>query len=210
MSRATARAEAQFMRGDTGVDGGATEQAETDPSLVEQAKAKEALYRGGAWLGREALTWLLLKSESSEPLCEVDDLPLKVVFASKVTLRAHGEVTEIVAKGVTAPYSAPVRHALHRKMLVHAARLHLTHGEETFEVTLDAERFDFRGAKLPARLDENDQGEELVERLELVARLGRLVDALLREFVRVRSSPAWLRTEVPALEAWFKEAATLR
>jgi hypothetical protein len=205
--RATARAEARFLRGETGIDGAATEQAEVDPEVAEQAKAREALYRGGAWLGREALTWLLMKSESSEALCEVDGLPLSVVFANKLTLRAaNGEVTEVVAKGVTAPYAAAMRFALHRKLLVHGARLQLTHGEQTFEVTLDAERFDLRSAKLPALLDEGDEGEQLVERLELVARLGRLVDALLVQFVTVRASPAWKRTAVPALEAWFAEA----
>ncbi|MBL8949732.1 MAG: hypothetical protein JNK82_03085, partial [Myxococcaceae bacterium] len=56
MSRQSARAEARFMRGETGVDGGAAEEKETDPALIEAAKAKEQLYRGGAWLGREALT----------------------------------------------------------------------------------------------------------------------------------------------------------
>lgn len=206
MSRQSARAEARFMSGQTGVDGGATEQAETDPSLVEAAKAKEAMYKGGAWLGREALTWLLMKSESSEALCEVDGQPLKVVFASKVTLRAaHGEVTEVVAKGVTAPYAAAIRFALQQKLLVHAARLHLTHGEQAFEVTVDAERFDLRAAKLPALLEEGDEGEEVNERLELVDRLGHLVDALLEQFVKVRVSPAWKKTVLPEIAGWLAE-----
>lgn len=208
MSRASARAEARFMRGETGVDGAAAEEKEKDPAVVEQAKAKEALYRGGAWLGREALTWLLMKSESSEALCKVDGLPLAVVYADKVTLRAGaGEVTEVVAKGVTAPYAAAVRFALQHRLLVHGARLHLTHGEQTFAVTLDAERFDFRAAKLPELLDEGDAGEESVERLELVGRLGRCVDALLEEFLEVRTSPAWKRTAVPELQAWLAEGA---
>lgn len=209
--RATARAEARFMRGETGLDGAATDQAETDPAVVEQSKAKEALYRGGAWLGREALTWLLMKSESTEALCKVDDLPVSVVFAGKLTLRAaHGEVTEVVAKGVTAPYAAAVRHALQRNLLVHGARLHLTHGEETFEVTLDAERFDLRAAKVPKLLDEGDEGEQLVERLELVRRLGKLVDALLAKFLEVRVSPAWRRTALPELQAWLAETVEKR
>lgn len=204
--RATARAEARFMRGETGLDGASTDQAETDPAVVEATKAKEALYRGGAWLGREALTWLLMKSESSEALCKVDDLPLKVVYAGKLTLRAaHGEVTEVTAKGVTAPYAAALRFAMQQKLLVHGARLHLNHGEQTFEVTLDAERFDLRAAKVPALLDEGDEGEQLVERLEYVGRLGKLVDALLAKFLEVRVSPAWKRTVVPELQAWLKE-----
>jgi len=209
MSRTSARAEARFLRGETGLDGAATDEKETDPSLIEQAKAKEALYRGGAWLGREALTWLIMKSESTEPVCDVDGLPLQVVAADKVTLRAgQGDVTELVAKGVTAPYAHAVRFALQHKLLVHGARLHLTHGEQTFEVTLDAERFDFKSVKLPKLLDDEDRGEQLVERLELLARLGRLVDAVLATFMKLRASPAWKRTVVPELEAWLTETGS--
>ncbi len=206
--RQAASAEARFMKGETGVDGGSVGEEEVDAEVLEQAKAKEALYRGRTWLGREALTWLLWKTESSEALCVVDRKPLKATFIGKVLLKAgSGDVTELAAKGVSAPYSAIVRQALLRGLLIHGARLRLEHTEQTFEVTLDAERFDFRSAKLPELLDEGDGGEELTERLELVARLGRLVDGLINAFIDVRVTPAWESTEVPGLRAWFEEGA---
>ncbi len=202
-ARAQARAEARFMKGETGVDG-ASGKEEVDPEVAQEAKAKEALYRGRAWLGREALCWLLMKSESADALCQVDGQPLRVVFTGKVLLRAgSGEVTEVAAKGIGAPYSGIVRFALKHHLLVHGARLQLTHGEQTFEVTLDAERFDLRSAKLPALLDEGDAGEELTERLELVSRLGKLVDAAIAQFIKVRVGPGWRKTVVPQLQAWF-------
>ena len=206
-ARSAAAAEARFMKGQTGVDG-ASGKVEVDPEVAEQAKAKEALYRGRAWLGREALSWILMKSESADALCKVEGQPLRAVFTGKILLRAgSGEVTEVAAKGVAAPYSAIVRYALERNLLVHGARLQLTHGEQTFEVTLDAERFDLRAAKLPALLNEGDEGEELVERLELVSRLGRLIDALIEQFIKVRTGPSWQKTVVPQLKAWFAERA---
>ncbi|MBS1152772.1 MAG: hypothetical protein H6Q89_4470 [Myxococcaceae bacterium] len=205
-ARAQAQAEARFLKGETGVDG-ASGKVEVDPEVAEQAKAKEALYRGRAWLGREALCWILMKSESAEPLCKVDGQPLRVVFTGKILLRAgSGEVTEVAAKGVSAPYASIVRFALARNLLVHGARLQLTHGEQSFEVTLDAERFDLRAGKLPALLNEGDEGEELVERLELVSRLGRLIDALLAQFIKVRVGPQWEKSVVPELKAWFAQA----
>lgn len=205
-ARAQAQAEARFLKGETGVDG-ASGKVEVDPEVAEQAKAKEALYRGRAWLGREALCWILMKSESAEPLCKVDGQPLRVVFTGKILLRAgSGEVTEVAAKGVSAPYASIVRFALARNLLVHGARLQLTHGEQSFEVTLDAERFDLRSGKLPALLNEGDEGEELVERLELVSRLGRLIDALLAQFIKVRVGPQWEKSVVPELKAWFAQA----
>lgn len=199
-------AETKFMRGQTGVDGGATEE-KADADQLEQAKAREALYRGRTWLGREALTWVLWRSESSEPLCEVDELPLSVLFTGKLLLRAAaGEVTEVAVKGVSAPYSAIVRQALEKGILVHGARLQLSHGEQTFEVTIDAEFFDFKSAKLPQLLQE-EEAEQRIERLELVGRLGRLVDALISEFIAARLSSGWKKTVVPQIRAWLDQNA---
>jgi len=198
-----ASAETKFLRGQTGVDGAATTE-KADPVEVEQAKAREALYRGRTWLGREALTWVLWRSESAEDLCEVADLPLKVVFTGKLLLRAAaGEVTEVSVKGVSAPYSVIVRQSLIRGLLVHGARLSLEHGEQSFEVTLDAEAFDFRAAKLPELLQE-EESEQRIERLELVSRLGTLVDALVGEFIAARTAPSWKKTVVPKIRAWLE------
>ncbi len=199
-------AETKFMLGQTGVDGAATKE-EADADQVEQAKARDALYRGRTWLGREALTWVLWRSESSESLCEVEELPLSVLFTGKLLLRAAaGEVTEVAVKGVSAPYSAIVRQALEKGILVHGARLQLNHGEQTFEVTLDAEFFDFKAAKLPQLLQE-EEAEQRIERLELVGRLGRLVDALISEFTAVRLSPGWKKTVVPQIRQWLDQNA---
>ena len=196
-------AETKFLRGQTGVDGAATEE-KADPVEVEQAKAREALYRGRTWLGREALTWILWKSESSEDLCEVDDLPLKAVFTGKLLLRAAaGEVTEVAVKGVSAPYSTIVRQSAIRGLLVHGARLKLEHGEQSYEVTLDAEFFDVRAAKLPELLQE-EEAEQRIERLELTSRLGRLIDAMIGQFIAVRTTPGWKKAVVPALREWLK------
>jgi hypothetical protein len=203
-SKQSARAEAKFMRGDTGVDGAATRE-DVDPTLTQQAKAREALYRGRTWLGREALTWLLWKSESSEDLLTVEKRPLKVVLIDKVTLRsAAGEVTEVAVKGITSPYSGIVRQALERGILVHSARMQLSHGEQSYEVTLDAEWFDLRAAKLPALMQE-DESEQLSERLELVSRLGRLVDAILEAFMAERTSPRWRKSVMPQMLEWMRE-----
>jgi len=201
-SRKQAQAEARFMKGDVGVDGAATKD-ELDPSEVEQAKAREALLRGRTWLGRECLTWLLWKSESTEALTTVDELPLSAVFHGKLTLRAGaGDVTELAVKGVTSPYSPLVRAALSKGLLVHQARLQLTHGEQQYDVGLDAETFDVKSAKLPALLQE-EEGERITERLELAGHLSRLVDALVEAFIAERISRSWASKSVPALKDWM-------
>lgn len=201
---ASKKEERAFLRGEVGVDGQATVE-EQSPSEKEQAQAQEALLRGRTWLGRECLTWLLWKSESSEALLELEGQPLSVVFNGKLTLRAGGgDVTEVQAKGVAAPYSKLVKRALSKGLLVHAGRLQLTWGEQVYDVGLDAEFFDLRAAKLPALLQE-EKDDQLSERLELATRASTLVDALVRAFVKERTGKNWESKTVPALKEWMAE-----
>jgi recombination associated protein RdgC len=194
------------MRGATGVDGVATDADVRDDAEVERDRAREQLLRGRTWLGRELLTWLLWRSESGDPLVEVEGTGLVVLFTGRVLLRGvAGDVTEVAARGAAAPYAPQVKRALASGLLVHQARLRLAHGERTWEVTLDAEHLDVRAAKLPELLtDEED--DRAAERLDLCDQLGRLVDALVQAFLAERAGKAWERKTVPALRTWMEEA----
>lgn len=201
--REQARAEAAFMRGDTGVDGQATEE-QREEAEVEKDKAREQLLRGRTYLGRELLTWLLWRSESGEPLVRYEDRPLTVLFSGRVVLKGvHGDVTELSARGSMAPYSVQVRHALHRGLLVHSARLCFTHGEKQYEATLDAEYLDIRSAKLPELMTE-EEDDRLQERLYLTEQLSGMVDALVEAFLAVRTHQRWRKQEVPAMKQWMQ------
>jgi hypothetical protein len=205
--REQARAEAAFLRGDAGVDGVATDADVRDDAEVERDKAREQLLRGRTYLGRELLTWLLWRSESGDPVVELDGAGLVVLFTGKVLLRGvAGDVTEVAARGAAAPYAAQVKRAMASGLLVHQGRLRLTHGERVFEVTLDAEHLDVRGAKLPELLTE-EEDDRAAERLDLCELLGRMVDALVAGFLEVRGARTWTRSTVPALRAWMEEAA---
>ena len=201
---ASKKEERAFLRGEVGVDGAAVEE-EKDESHKELAKAQEALLRGRTWLGRECLTWLLWKSESTDAVLNVDDLPVNVVFNGKATLRAaSGDVTEVQVKGVTAPYAKLVKHAMAKGLLVHTAKLQLTWGEQVYDFTIDAEFFDIRSAKLPALLQE-EEDDKLSERLELATRASKVADALVAAFVKERSAKSWTSKTVPALRKWMEE-----
>lgn len=203
--REQARAEAAFLRGDTGVDGVATDADVRDEAEVERDAARDQLLRGRTYLGRELLTWLLWRSEAGEPVVEVDGAPVVALFTGKVLLRGlAGDVTEVAARGAAAPYAAQVRRALASGLLVHQARLRLAHGERAFEVTLDAEHLDVRAAKLPELLTEAED-DRAAERLELCEQLGRIVDALVAAFLEIRGGRTWSRSVVPALRAWMED-----
>jgi hypothetical protein len=201
--REQARAEAAFMRGDVGVDGGATEE-QKDEAEVEKGKAREALLRGRAYLGREFLTWLLWRSESGDVLIEHEGEGVTVLFMGRVVLRGvAGDVTELSAKGTLAPYSEQVKHSLDRGLLVAQARLRLTNGEKEYEVTLDSEFLDVRAAKLPALMSE-EEDDQITERLFLTEQLAAMVDALVSDFLAVRAGRAWSKQVVPAMKEWMR------
>lgn len=199
-----ARAEAAVLRGDAGVDGIATGEDERDAAELERDAARQQLLRGHAFLGRELLTWLLWRSESTEPVAKLEGEDVGVVFTGRLVLRgAFGDVTELVARGTQAPYSAQVKRALDAGLLVHQARLRIEHGEKAWEATLDAEHLDVRAAKLPDLIAEEDD-ERLLERLFLSQQLSALLDALAAEFLGVRAGRGWGRKVVPALKRWMR------
>jgi hypothetical protein len=201
-TRQSAREEAAFMRGEVGVDGAAAEAAR-DKAEVERDKARDQFLRGKAWLGRELLTWLLWRSEASEPLLTFEKQELSVLLADRLVLRGiAGEVIESTVRGATAPYSPLVKRALDRGLLVHQARLHLAHGERGYQVTLDAEFFDIKSAKLPALVAE-EEDDRLQERLYLSEQLAGLVRALTETFLALRASSRWAKEEVPAMKEWM-------
>ena len=202
--REQARIEAAFMRGDTGVDGVATEEEQRDEAEVERDKAREQLLRGRAYLGREFLTWLLWRSESGDALVDFEGAGLVVLYTGRCTLKGiNGDVTELMARGALAPYSENVKHSLDRGLLIHQARLRLTHGEKVYEVTLDAEFLDIRAAKLPELMAE-EEDDKLLERLYLTEQLSGMVDALVQSFLEVRASRNWSKKVVPAMKSWMK------
>lgn len=206
--RDAARAEAAFLRGDVGVDGAATDADQRDAAEIERQKARDELLRGRTWLGRELLTWLLWRSESGDPLVEVEGAGLVVLFTGRITLRGiAGEVTELTARGAEAPYAAQVRRALDAGLLVHQARLRFTHGagdaEKVYEATIDAEHLDVRGAKLPELVAEEDD-DRVLERLFLAGQLSRFVDALVAAYLEVRAGSGWGKRTVPALKRWMR------
>lgn len=201
--REQAREEAAFMRGDVGVDGAATEEKQ-DEAELERGKAREALLRGKAYLGREFLTWLLWCSEAGEPLVEFEKAGVTVLFLGRVVLKGiSGDVTELSARGAMAPYSEQVRQALDKGLLVHQARLLLTHGEKAYQVTLDAEFLDIRAAKLPELMSE-EEDSRTSERLYLAEQLSAMIHTLVETFITVRAGRGWRKQVVPAMKEWMR------
>lgn len=206
MAKRSQRAEeAAFERGEIGVDGLATEETQ-DEEALERVQVAEQLVRGRSYLGREFLTWLLWRSNAGGPVLDHDGEPLTVLLVGRITLRGlAGEATELVVKGAMSPYARIVRQAIAQGLLVHAARLRLSHGEKLFEATVDAEHLAIRSAQLPKVLSE-EADDKISERLYLTEQVTALIEALLRKFLEVRTGKTWRSKTVKELRAWLDEA----
>lgn len=197
------REEAAFARGEIGIDGEATEE-KREAAELERARAREQFLEGKTWLGREFLTWLLWKSESSEPLMSFNGEPIHVLFGGKLTLKGiAGEVIELGLKGAEAAYSQVNRFALEQGLLIHSAKLRLSLGEKDFDFTLDAQLLDIRTAKLPDLLTD-DEDDRIQERLFLTERLGEVVQVIFVSFLSLRRSPEWRSETLPAILSWLR------
>ncbi len=198
--------EARMLRGEVGVDGAPVDEAAA-PEDRDQAAALESLHRNRAYLGREFLTWILWASNDGAPLCTVDGHGVTVLVTGRVILRGlAGEATELAVKGHLSAYSEVVRFAIDRGLIVHSARLRLEWNEQVYELTVDAEHLDVRGALAPkteAESEEADPEDEVLARMATSERLGTFIDGLWSAFVAVRMTPKWSRRVVPAMKAWL-------
>lgn len=185
---------------------GAGSSSGSDETEVEQGRAREQFLTGKAYLGREFLTWLLWRSEFDDLSLENGEEPLVVRFVDSLTLRGiAGDVVEETIRGALSPYSPLVRRSLDRGLLIHAARLRLEHGDRVYSVSLNADLVDFRGAKLPALMAE-EEDDRIAERLYLAGQLTFLTQSLLDTFLLVRASPEWADT-AEELKGWMFEGA---
>lgn len=199
------REESQFLKGEIGIDGESVEE-ERDEAEVQRGEAVEALARNRAYLGREFLTWILYMSNAGTSPAEVDGEPLNVLVMGQVNLRGlAGDATELQVKGHLSAYSDVVRNAIDRGLLIHQARLRIQHGEAVYEVTLDAENLDFKGAQVPKVLSEEDE-DQITERLWLAERLADHVDALWAAFMAVRATKDWSKKVVPGIKGWVGDS----
>ncbi len=190
------------VRGPVGVDGEPIAEAQ-DEGEVEKGKALESLVRNRTYLGREFLTWLLYKTDEGGTMTTLEEEPVTVLVVGNIHLKGlAGETTELAARGQLSAYSDVVKNALNSGLLVHTARLRIKHGEQMFEVTLDAEHMSFKGGQIPKVLSE-EEDDKITERLWLCERLGALIHALWGRFLSARGEPKVWNAEVKAIKEWL-------
>jgi hypothetical protein len=181
------------------------------------------------FVGREFLLWLWFESEVFDATLATREHGSFGLWVERqiVLSGTKQEVTRI--KGVLPASAREAKEALRLGKIPESAGVHLSRGERECTFTLRAETLSIAGLKLPAVLGNGEEGEAAIalappparrrraaapeapsdeaheafyERMRLTREVEELVEALYRDFLALRLSPAWDAVVVAALRSW--------
>jgi hypothetical protein len=157
------------------------------------------------FLGGEFALWLWF---SRDVMAGVLDIPgqgmLEVALESSLLLVDPLTDTErVTVRGFDPLASEEAERALLVGKLPRKVGLRIVFEQNEWIATLDASSFVLSGVKLPALLSEGEE-EHFHERMRFLEQLHDLVQGLYRHFLRVRLSPQWEATLLPAMRGWVR------
>jgi hypothetical protein len=153
------------------------------------------------YLGQEFLTWLWWRASTRPEFRQADGSAFYVHVDEYLDLRGErGAARRTVLRAGMPGASAEGKSALRGGKTVAAARFLFARGEEEVAATIRGEDLDVSGARFPSP-EGKDYEERIAASLDAVDRLYRDLDACLRVFLEVRTSPRW-EEECAALRAW--------
>ncbi len=161
------------------------------------------------FLGREFLAWLWFRSETSNGRFELGEGKLvELWFDRRIVLQSEEEegVEKIVCTGDN-PHLKEARYALSENKKITEAMVKLAIGDSEWTFVLDSTWLNFKNMKTPKTMVDKQEDPEglFYEKYFLVDQAVAAIDGLLASFVRLRTSPEWEETELPALLAWIRE-----
>lgn len=154
------------------------------------------------FLGREFLTWLIMKAEGDGTTFEDDEDDFKVNLGNCVLCKALGDGSaEIAARGDD---PLEVRYAIAGGLTVRELDVIFSAGDRVWSLAVSAENFDLKRLKLPSLLSEEDT-ERAHERLSLLGAADKMLECAYSHFLSVRLSARWPAT-VATMRVWLKDS----
>lgn len=163
-----------------------------------------ALVEANRFVGREFLLWLWFESELFETnLAPSEGTPFALWLETQLTLASDTEETRVRS---TMPGEAPeAKKALVQGKLPKDARIRAVLDDYEYAWSFKADDLAISGLKVPAQLKaDDDKYEALYERMRLVEGVEAQLEALYRDFLRMRLDAAWERDIVPILSRWAR------
>ena len=164
----------------------------------------------GESIGQDFLTWLWFCSEMRGGLMRVEAGEFAVMVEGPLTFAMEGEgAHEVVLSRGTPELSTEAKIALLSGKKLRRAKILIARGAETWQTTLDADQFTFRGLKLPEG-EKLDAISRFQERLTLVKTFLDAFLGMYTQFLKERSdSKAWAATQ-KQIHRWVSERAARR
>ena len=161
------------------------------------------------FLGREFLTWLWYRTELQEEIFRLDDVPpMMISFDDRLVLEAAVEnIREVnTIRGESPTQTAEARAALRMGKKVVQARLTVGLGTQEWICVIKGDELSVSGIKVPAVLKDAED-DVLMERIHLLDQLEDALDALYREFLRVRLEDELWKPELESIRDWIATAS---
>lgn len=167
------------------------------------------------FVGRELLLWLWFESEIFDAtLATKEHGSFGLWVEGRLVLSDGREVTSI--KGSMPGQHREAKESLRRGKLPELAGIHLSWADHEVTFVLRGETLGIAGMQLPTVLDKkkgprasgDDEAaavaahESFYERMHLARDVEAIIEALYRDFLRLRLSETWLDVVHPALAAW--------
>jgi hypothetical protein len=170
--------------------------------LIEKARNFE-------FLGREFLVWLWFKSETGEGRFSLGQSgSAELWFDGRIVLQPDGDDGDekVICLGQNSrPPEA--RFALAEYKTITEAKIKLAIGDDEWSFILDSTWMNFKSFMTPKVMQDNEKDPEglFYEKFYLIEQALSAMDTILSSFLKIRLSPDWEESELPALIRWIKE-----
>lgn len=178
----------------------------SDMQMAETSLAEKQ--RRTQFLGREFLTWLMVKTAIDGSFFKLGDKDIDVSFLRAITLDGENPAREKSTIKVDDPtHSEEIQIALRLGKKVSKAMLFLSIDGAEYQMVVDAGTMTLRSVKLP-ELKGMDPIEVMEERVDRAGEAESAIHLLFGEFMRLRlDGPNW-EHEVGAVANWIMNGST--
>ena len=158
-------------------------------------------------LGQEFLTWLWFRSDNAAAFPSPDNgAEFTISMEQRVVVQGgEGDSRETASVSGALSELREAKLGLATGKKVTRALVRFTREPETWQVTLKAENFSFTSLKTPSLAKDDFQDDDpdaaFFEKIHLIETCLAFFDALYKEFLNVRLSPAWEK-ETGKIREW--------
>ncbi len=167
-----------------------------------------------SFVGREFLTWLWFRSDTSGGLVEIPGKrTIELHFLDKMVLDLSGSdspQTVTITGGQSELREGMA--ALKEGKKIEEARISIKDAHEDFTVVVKAAWLSFTGFRPPPALPldstESPESDALfLEKMYLLEHFLEIIDELFSFFLELRLSDTWAAKELPAIKEWIRREA---